>query len=204
MTSISWWSWWRTRCCGRASTRQEFTKARTLAVQSIAAAKDADPRELIGIYGDAWLFRGHPYGRPTEGSEKSLESISLDDLKSYYAAQCGGDRLIVTVVGDIRATEMKRRLEAAFGGWQKSTVAAPAATAMARVQGRRVLLVDKPGATQTYFWLGNVGADRTDPGPRGAVRGQHDIRRPVYLDAQHRASDQERAELWRKLRRSRG
>ena len=95
---------------------QEFSKARTLAVQSIAAAKDADPRQLIGIYGDAWLFRGHPYGRPTEGSEKSLESISLDDLKSYYAAQCGGDRLIVTVVGDIRAAEMKRRLEAAFGG----------------------------------------------------------------------------------------
>jgi predicted Zn-dependent peptidase len=38
---------------------------------------------------------------------------------------------------------------------------------MPRVQGRRVLLVDKPGATQTYFWLGNVGADRTDPA-RGA------------------------------------
>jgi predicted Zn-dependent peptidase len=26
-----------------------------------------------------------------------------------------------------------------------------------------VLLVDKPGATQTYFWTGNVGASRTDP-----------------------------------------
>jgi predicted Zn-dependent peptidase len=37
------------------------------------------------------------------------------------------------------------------------------ATAAPREQGRRVLLVDKPGATQTYFWLGNVGASRTDP-----------------------------------------
>ncbi len=26
-----------------------------------------------------------------------------------------------------------------------------------------MLLVDKPGAAQTYFWLGNVGASRTDP-----------------------------------------
>ena len=26
--------------------------------------------------------------------------------------------------------------------------------------GRRVLLIDKPGATQTYFWLGNVGVER--------------------------------------------
>jgi predicted Zn-dependent peptidase len=31
------------------------------------------------------------------------------------------------------------------------------------VDGRPVLLVDKPGATQTYFWLGSVGASRTDP-----------------------------------------
>jgi predicted Zn-dependent peptidase len=39
----------------------------------------------------------------------------------------------------------------------------PAAPAPHPVSGRRVLLVDKPGATQTYFWLGNVGASRTDP-----------------------------------------
>ena len=146
---------------------QEFAKARTLAIQSIAAAKDADPRDLMDIYGDAWLFRGHPYGRPTEGSEKSLQAISLEDLKTYYEAQLGGDRLIVTVVGDIRAADMKQRLETAFSGWRKAGVAAPVVSAMPRVQGRRVLLVDKPGATQTYFWLGNVGADRTDPA-RGA------------------------------------
>jgi zinc protease len=31
-------------------------------------------------------------------------------------------------------------------------------------EGRRVLLVDKPGAAQTYFWLGNVGVARGDEG----------------------------------------
>jgi predicted Zn-dependent peptidase len=141
----------------------EFAKARTLAIQSIAAAKDADPRDLIGTYGDAWLFRGHPYGRPVGGSERSLEGVSLDDVKRYYAAQTGGDRLILTVVGDFRAADMKQRLGAAFGDWRKAGAAMPAAAAMAAVQGRRVLLIDKPGATQTYFWLGNVGASRTDP-----------------------------------------
>ena len=54
---------------------QEFDKARELAVQSIAAAKDSDPRALIGDYGDAWLFGGHPYGRPAGGDRASLESI---------------------------------------------------------------------------------------------------------------------------------
>jgi zinc protease len=141
----------------------EFEKERSLAIQSIAAAKDSDPRALIGDYGDAWLFRGQPYGRPVDGSEESLAAVTIDDVKRYYETQVGGDRLIIAVVGDVDVAEVRRRLEVAFGGVKRAAAAVPVATAMPREQGRRVLLVDKPGATQTYFWLGNVGASRTDP-----------------------------------------
>jgi predicted Zn-dependent peptidase len=141
----------------------EFDKARTLAVQSIVAAKDSDPRALMSSYGDAWLFRGHPYGRSVGGSEASLAAVKLDDIKRYYAEQVGGDRLIVTVVGDFDAATMLPKLERSFGTWRKASAPVPTVTAPAKVTGRPVLLVDKPGATQTYFWLGNVGASRTDP-----------------------------------------
>ncbi len=141
----------------------EFEKERALSIQSIAAAKDSDPRALVGDYGDAWLFRGQPYGRPVSGSEESLATVTIDDVKRYYDTQTGGDRLIIAVVGDVDVADVRKRLEAAFGGARRASAAAPAATATPREQGRRVLLVDKPGATQTYFWLGNVGASRTDP-----------------------------------------
>ncbi len=141
----------------------EFDKTRTLAVQSIVAAKDSDPRALVGSYGDAWLFRGHPYGRPVGGSESSLAAVSLDDVKRYYADQVGGDRMIIVVVGDFDSAAMLKKLEQAFGSWRKAAAATPAVAAPAPVKSRPVLLVDKPGATQTYFWLGNVGASRTDP-----------------------------------------
>jgi predicted Zn-dependent peptidase len=141
----------------------DFAKARTLAIQSIAAAKDSDPRALIGEYGDAWLLHGHAYGRVVGGSESTLATVTLDDVQRYYADYVGGDRLILAVVGDFPAADMRRKLEATFGGWRKAGAALPDVAAPARLQGRRVLLVDKPGATQTYFWLGNVGASRTDP-----------------------------------------
>jgi predicted Zn-dependent peptidase len=141
----------------------DFEKARTLGVQSIVAAKDSDPRALMGAYGDAWLLRGHPYGRPVGGSESTLAAIRLDDVKRYYADQVGGDRLIITVVGDFDAGTMQSRLQQEFGNWRKAAAALPSASPPAKVTGRNVLLVDKPGATQTYFWLGNVGASRTDP-----------------------------------------
>jgi predicted Zn-dependent peptidase len=141
----------------------EFDKVRERAIQSIAAAKDADPRALVGEYGDAWLFRGHPYGRPVGGSEESLAAVTLDDVKRHYETQVRGDRLIIAVVGDFDPADLRRRLEAAFGSLDRATAEAPAATRAPAVDGRRVLLVDKPGAAQTYFWLGNVGASRTDP-----------------------------------------
>jgi len=142
---------------------EEFDKARTLATQSIAAAKDSDPRALLGEYGDAWLFRGHPYGRPVDGDEQTLAAVTLDDVKRHYTEHVRGDRLIIVVVGDFEPQSVKRQLEAAFGPLQPSSATAPAVQPASRVEGRRVLLVDKPGATQTYFWLGNVGASRTDP-----------------------------------------
>jgi predicted Zn-dependent peptidase len=141
----------------------EFEKERALAIQSIAAAKDSDPRALLALYGDAWLFRGHPYGRPVDGDEQSLAAVTLDDLKRQYQAQVRGDRLIITVVGDFDAADVRQRLERAFGSVPRAAGPAPAVAAAPREKGRRVLLVDKPGATQTYFWLGNVGASRTDP-----------------------------------------
>ncbi len=141
----------------------EFDKARTLAVQSIVAAKDSDPRALMSSYGDAWLFRGHPYGRSVGGSEASLAAVTLDDIKRYYAGQVGGDRLIITMVGDFESAAMLQQLERLFGTWRKADAPLPTVPPPARPTGRPVLLVDKPGATQTYFWLGNVGASRTDP-----------------------------------------
>jgi predicted Zn-dependent peptidase len=75
----------------------------------------------------------------------------------------GGDRMIITVVGDFDSVTMLQQLEPAFGTWRKAGAPVPTAPTPANVTGRPVLLVDKPGATQTYFWLGNVGASRTDP-----------------------------------------
>ena len=58
---------------------------------------------------------------------------------------------------------MESKLRTALGDWSKAAAPAPKPKAMSPVEGRRVLLVDKPDATQTYFWIGNVGVRRNDP-----------------------------------------
>jgi predicted Zn-dependent peptidase len=84
-------------------------------------------------------------------------------VKRYYDEQMGGDRLLIAAVGDIDAAALRDELESTLGSWRKASGVMPRVGAPTPVRGRRVLLVDKPGATQTYFWLGNLGASRTDP-----------------------------------------
>jgi predicted Zn-dependent peptidase len=148
----------------------EFDKLRKHAIDGIAAAKDSDPRQLIGQYASGWLFRGHPYGRPAGGDETSLATIGLADLQAFRSQQMGGDRLIVSIAGDFDPAAVTAQVKQAFGGWAKAQGALPQIAAKAKETGRRVLLVDKPGATQTYFALVNVGSQRDD-----AARAAQDL-----------------------------
>lgn len=141
----------------------EFDKLRKRAIDGIANAKDSDPRQLIGIYSSSWLFRGHPYGRSTGGDETSLATISLADLQTFRQQQMGGDRLVIAIAGDFDAKAVSAQVKQAFGGWAKASGTLPQVEAKSRESGRRVLLVDKPGATQTYFALANIGSKHGDP-----------------------------------------
>lgn len=153
----------------------EFEKLRTRAIQSLAAAKDGDPRNLIATYGQAWLFRGHPYGRPTDGDERSLAALSLADLTAYYRDHVGAERSTIAIVGDFDPALMREKATRAFAGWRKAEGSLPQVAAKLRESGPRVLLVDKPGATQTYFWAGNVGASEHDP-----ARAAQDLVQTVF------------------------
>jgi len=141
----------------------EMRKLRDRQINLIRAAKDNDPRPLTPVYGNALLFGEHPYGTPVDGSEESLAKIAHRDLLGYYEDFVGADRLIVALVGDFDAATMIDKLTSAFADWRRAAQPLPEIEAPIRQEGRRVFLVDKPGATQAYFWIGNVGVDINYP-----------------------------------------
>lgn len=141
---------------------KELEKTRERMVSEIASAKDGDLRELIGAYFSAFHFAGHPYGNPVDGTEASLPTLTRDDVLGWAKANLGGDRLVLAVVGDFDAKALAAKLESSLGGWARAAQPAPTLAATAPTKGRRVLLVDKPDATQTYFWIGNTGISRAD------------------------------------------
>ena len=61
------------------------------------------------------LYKGDPYGTPTQGTVAGLTAITLDDIKAFHASHFSRDRLIVGVAGgypDGFAEAFARRFEA--------------------------------------------------------------------------------------------
>ena len=135
----------------------EVRKLRDRSIDGLRAAKDSNVRALTSIYGNAFLFADHPYGRPLDGSEESLARITAADVRDYYENYFGGNRLIISVAGDFEASAMTGKINEAFADWEPVAGGLPELDIPEPASGRRVLLVDKPGAAQSYFWIGNVG-----------------------------------------------
>lgn len=138
----------------------EFEKLRDRRINLIKAAKGADPGGLMPSYANAFLFGEHPYGNPADGSESSLANVTHSDLLAYHRDMIGAERLIISVSGDFDAAAMRASLVGAFGDWRPAAGTLTEIAAPIVDDGGRVYLIDKPGATQTYFYIGNIGVAR--------------------------------------------
>jgi predicted Zn-dependent peptidase len=142
---------------------EELARLRARQIELLKAVKDSDPSELLATYGRAFLFRNHPYGKPIVGGEDALGAIGRGDLQRYYRAHVGADRLVLVFTGDVDAAWLKKAVGKAFGRWRRAAAPVPRLRRPTRPRRRRVLLVDSPGSTQSYFWVGGVGVDKRYP-----------------------------------------
>ena len=146
----------------------EVDKLLAQSVDGIKAAKDEAEAVIFNYYG-GYLYGTHPYARPDGGDELSLKRIQRDGILKFYEANYVPANTILAVAGEFNSAELKKKLEAIFGAWPAKSVLTANTPAATPVKGKRLLLVDKPDATQTYFVIGNVGVSATDP-DRVAIR----------------------------------
>jgi predicted Zn-dependent peptidase len=146
----------------------EVDKLLLQSVDGIKAAKD-EAESVLGTYYAGYLYGNHPYGRPGGGDELSLKRIQRDGILKFYAANYVPANTILAIAGEFNAAELKKKLEDTFGAWPAKPAPAVSIPAPVAVKGKRLLLVDKTDATQTYFAMGNVGVSATDP-DRVAIR----------------------------------
>ncbi|HMS03900.1 MAG TPA: pitrilysin family protein [Gemmatimonadaceae bacterium] len=124
----------------------------------------AEPRGLADVALNRLLYASTSrFARLAGGDERSVGSITRDDVVAFHAEHFRPDATALLVVGDCTPADALRLAEEHLGDWQGTAPVAAVPDASARFADRRVHLVDKPDAQQAEMRLGHVAVPRAHP-----------------------------------------
>jgi len=146
----------------RPSLREEdFVRVRQLRLLRLTQLRD-----MPGAVADRAFFRllygTHPYGHTPLGSETSLTSLSIDDVRAFHQAMMRPSDATLVVAGDCHHDEIERLAQIAFDNWtgsaQGELPSSPALPWPARLN-----VIPRPGAPQSELRIGHVAVARNTP-----------------------------------------
>jgi predicted Zn-dependent peptidase len=65
------------------------------------------------------FWGGHPLGRPILGTRASVDSLTVDALREYFAEAYSGENLIIAAAGHLEHAKIRDLVDTAFGGLRK-------------------------------------------------------------------------------------
>lgn len=96
----------------------EWKRERDVILREFAMNRDDPDRELYRLF-ESTAYRDHPYRFPVIGYEDIFKAATHKDLVSYFHNNYTPDNMIVVVVGNVPAAEMRQTLESTFAGFSR-------------------------------------------------------------------------------------
>jgi zinc protease len=101
---------------------QQIEKVRSQILADISNFWD-DPYYFAGQLLREAIYHGHPYSKNQLGQEKSIRSITRDDLVEFYNSYISPDGAKIVLVGDIDHIDLQKELDSTIGKWLGSQIA---------------------------------------------------------------------------------
>ena len=144
-------------------TNEEFDKEKDKLLEGLKSqAKSVDA--VAGRVGGALSYGAeHPYGEFV--TEETVNSVSFDDIQSYFTKYFGPNDAYLVVIGDVNTKEVYKRIKKYFGKWKKaSDISSFVPEANQNVEALEINFVDMPNAVQSNISItSNVKLKMSDP-----------------------------------------
>jgi len=142
---------------------KEFARIKDETIENIKRRK-ADPSAISSfvfnkmIYGENSILSNY-----TMGTEASVNSIMIDDLKEYYANNISPGLASITIAGNISESKALDVFKSLEEKWEVKEVELPAIEIPEKSKTNSLYFVDFPDAKQSAIRIGNLGLSYSDP-----------------------------------------
>ncbi|WP_054992255.1 M16 family metallopeptidase, partial [Pseudomonas syringae pv. coryli] len=106
------------------------------------------------------LYGDHPYAHPSEGDAKSVNAITLAQLKAFHAKGYAAGNAVIALVGDLSRDEAQAIAAQVSASLPKGPALAKVADPVEPKAGTTHI---EFASNQTHLMLAQLGVDRNDP-----------------------------------------
>lgn len=141
----------------------ELERVRSRRLNALAQEKDNPGATLSRHVAGVVFGSQHPYGTPAIGTETSVKGARREDLMRFLREHVVPSRVTVAFAGDINGDDAVALAEKHLGSWKGQAKKPNAPQPPKAAKGARVILINRPGATQSHVSLCDVGVPRKNP-----------------------------------------
>jgi len=143
----------------------DFQRVRELRLNRLIQLRDLAPALADRAF-TRLLYRDHPYGHTPLGTEESLQSVTLAEVRAFHGGRFVPSQTTVIAAGDATHDALAASVEAAFGGWSAPSTGEPPDPAqwpLPEPPEDRIAIVNRPAAAQSELRIGHIGVPRRTP-----------------------------------------
>jgi len=137
---------------------EDFTRVRQLRLHRLTQLRDM-PSAVADRVFVRLLYGEHPYGHTPIGSERTLASMAIDDVRRFHREMIRPSAATLIGVGDCDHETVRTLAEKVFGDWT-GTAGERTGTTEAPASPTRLSVVSRAGAPQSELRIGHVAVAR--------------------------------------------
>jgi zinc protease len=138
---------------------QEFEKLRTQILTGLAVQAQ-NPQYIVEKEFRKQMYGDHPYSRTVAGEPEDVQALTPMDVQEFWQWYAVPKDAALIFAGDIEAGEAFDLAEKHFGKWWNRYSVKMPLPGIPQIEGRKIVLVDKPGSAQCQIRVGQHGFTR--------------------------------------------
>lgn len=144
---------------------REVERLREERLNDLLQARAEPRRRVERAFVETIYSPSSPFSRPIGGTEATVPGLDRATVIARHRAALDPASATLVVSGDLSGLDVTALAESVFSSWGREAQGSPRAALSddAHQDGRRVLVVDRPGSPQTEVRVGHVGLARRIP-----------------------------------------
>lgn len=123
----------------------------------------ANPQYIASMAVNKLLYGADsPFAFPGYGTEKTIDAITMDDIKAHYANYTSSKLGDLNIVGAITQAETEKTLASLTKKWNGKDLTVPAPYIGTSAPANKIYFIDQPGAQQSVITVAKRSALYTD------------------------------------------